>query len=158
MALKYRSTEVFLRADPVYKSKLISKFINNLMKDGKKSVAERIFYECMEIISRKITDKEPLEAFEQALENIKPVVEVRSKRVGGMTYQVPTEVPPKRQTSLAIRWILRAAKGKKGRPMHLRLSDELFDAYNKQGTAWTQRENTHKMAEANKAFAHFSVR
>ena len=156
MALAYRSTEVFLQPDVKYKSKLVSKFINNLMRKGKKSVAEGVFYSAMEVIEKKITDVTPLEMFETAVNNVKPLVEVRSKRVGGATYQVPVEVPKKRQQSLAIRWILGAAKGKKGRPMFQRLADELVDAYKKQGIAITQRENTHKMAEANKAFAHFA--
>ena len=126
------------------------------MRKGKKSVAEGVFYGAMEVIEKKITDVTPLEMFETAVNNVKPLVEVRSKRVGGATYQVPVEVPKKRQQSLAIRWILGAAKGKKGRPMFQRLADELVDAYKKQGIAITQRENTHKMAEANKAFAHFA--
>lgn len=156
MALAYRSTEVFLQPDTKYKSKLVSKFINSLMRKGKKSIAEKVFYEAMGIIEKKITDVEPLEIFETAVNNVKPLVEVRSKRVGGATYQVPVEVPKKRQVSLAFRWIIDAAKGKKGRPMYQRLADELLDAYKKQGAAITQRENTHKMAEANKAFAHFA--
>ncbi|HHT9111681.1 MAG: 30S ribosomal protein S7 [Planctomycetes bacterium] len=156
MALAYRSTEVFLQPDIKYKSKLVSKFINSLMRKGKKSVAEGVFYGAMEVIEKKITDVTPLEMFETAVNNVKPLVEVRSKRVGGATYQVPVEVPKQRQQSLAIRWIIGAAQGKKGRPMFQRLADELVDAYKKQGIAITQRENTHKMAEANKAFAHFA--
>ena len=156
MALAYRSTEVFLQPDIKYKSKLVSKFINSLMRKGKKSIAAEVFYEAMGIIEKKITDVAPLEIFETAVNNVKPLVEVRSKSVGGATYQVPIEVPKKRQVSLAFRWIVNAAKGKKGRPMFQRLADELVDAYKKQGAAITQRENTHKMAEANKAFAHFA--
>lgn len=156
MALAYRSTEVFLQPDIKYKSKLVSKFINSLMRKGKKSVAEGVFYRAMEVIEKKITDVTPLEMFETAVNNVKPLVEVRSKRVGGATYQVPVEVPKQRQQSLAIRWLIGAAQGKKGRPMFQRLADELVDAYKKQGIAITQRENTHKMAEANKAFAHFA--
>lgn len=156
MALAYKSTEVFLQPDIKYKSKLVSKFINSLMRKGKKSVAEGVFYKAMEVIEKKITDVTPLEMFETAVNNVKPLVEVRSKRVGGATYQVPVEVPKQRQLSLAFRWIIDAAKGKKGRPMFMRLADELTDAYKKQGVAITQRENTHKMAEANKAFAHFA--
>jgi len=156
MALAYKSTEVFLQPDVKYKSKLVSKFINSLMRKGKKSVAEGVFYGAMEVIGKKITDVTPLEMFETAVNNVKPLVEVRSKRVGGATYQVPVEVPKQRQLSLAFRWIIDAAKGKKGRPMFQRLADELVDAYKKQGIAITQRENTHKMAEANKAFAHFA--
>lgn len=156
MALAYRSTEVFLQPDAKYKSKLVSKFINNLMRKGKKTVAEKVFYSAMVAVENKIADTAPLEVFETAINNVKPLVEVRSKRVGGATYQVPVEVPRQRQTSLAFRWIIDAAKGKKGRPMFQRLADEFIDAYKKQGIAITQRENTHKMAEANKAFAHFA--
>ncbi len=156
MALAYRSTEIFLQPDVKYKSKLVSKFVNSLMKKGKKSVAEKIFYEAMDAVEKKISDVEPLEMFETALNNVKPLVEVKSKRVGGATYQVPVEVPRQRQIALAVRWIIGAAKAKKGRPMFQRLADELSDAYKKQGAAITQRENTHKMAEANKAFAHFA--
>ena len=156
MALAYRSTEVYLQPDVKYKSKMVSKFINSLMRKGKKSVAEKVFYGAMGVIEKKITDVEPLEIFETAVNNVKPLVEVRSKRVGGATYQVTVEVPKQRQQSLALRWIIDAAKGKKGRPMFQRLADELLDAYKKQGLAITQRENTYKMAEANKAFAHFA--
>lgn len=156
MALAYRSTEIFLQPDVKFHSKLVSKFVNSLMKKGKKSVAEKIFYEAMNAVEKKISDVEPLELFETALNNVKPLVEVKSKRVGGATYQVPVEVPRQRQIALAVRWIIGAAKAKKGRPMFQRLADELADAYKKQGAAITQRENTHKMAEANKAFAHFA--
>lgn len=156
MALKYRSTEVFLKPDVRYKSKLVTKFINNLMGEGKKSTAEKVFYRAMDIVEEKAKNVEPLQFFETAIENVKPVVEVRSKRVGGATYQVPMEVRPNRRISLAFRWILEAARAKKGKPMHQRLADELTDAYNKTGAAVTQRDNVHKMAEANKAFAHFA--
>ncbi len=145
-----------LKPDPRYKDKLVSKFINCIMHKGKKSVAQGIFYGTMDIIEQKIKDKEPLEVFKTAVENIKPLIEVRSKRVGGATYQVPIEVSRKRQLSLAIRWILDAARAKKGRPMAERLADELIAAHNKEGTAYTMRENVHRMAEANKAFAHFA--
>ncbi|GAB62800.1 MAG: 30S ribosomal protein S7 [Candidatus Jettenia sp.] len=156
MALAYRSTAIFLQPDIKYKSKLVSKIINCLMRKGKKSVAEKVFYDAMEAIGKKMPDIESLEVFEIAVNNVKPLVEIKSKRVGGATYQVPVEVPKQRQQSLAFRWIIDAAKGKKGRPMYQRLADELIDAYKKQGAAITQRENTHKMAEANKAFAHFA--
>lgn len=126
------------------------------MRKGKKSTAERVFYKAMDVMEKKVADVAPLEVFENAVNNVKPLVEVRSKRVGGATYQVPVEVPRQRQQSLAFRWIIKAAKSKKGRPMYQRLADELLDAYKKQGAAITQRENTHKMAEANKAFAHFA--
>ena len=158
MPLKYRSTDRFAKPDPVYQSKLVAKFIGCLLKDGKRSLAEQVFYEAMQIIKERIEDKSPLEVFEQAIENIRPVIEVRSRRIGGMTYQVPTEVGMTRRTSLSIRWILEAARGKKGRPMHLKLADELLDGYHRQGTAYEKRENIHKMAEANRDFAHFARR
>jgi small subunit ribosomal protein S7 len=156
MALKYRSTAVYLKPDVRYKSKIAQKFINCMMYEGKKSTAERIFYQALEILEQKIQGADPVKAFETALDNVRPTVEVRSKRVGGATYQVPVEVPRNRATALAIRWILIAARGRKGRPMNIRLAAELIDAFNKTGTAFTQRENVHKMAEANKAFAHFA--
>ncbi len=156
MALEYKSTEVFLRPDVRYRSILVSKFINNLMRKGKKSVAEKVFYQAMDLLRSRFADKEPLEIVETAIKNVKPMVEVKSKRVGGATYQVPVEVSRKRQLSLAMRWILSAVKNKKGKPTYQKLADELSDAYKRQGVAITQRENTHKMAEANKAFAHFA--
>ena len=156
MALKYRSTAVFLKPDVRYKSTLVSKFINCLMKGGQKSTAERCFYSAMDILEGKISDVEPVKIFETCINNVRPRVEVRSKRVGGATYQVPVEVPRHRATALAFRWIIAAARGRKGKPMHVRLAAELLDAYNKTGASYTQRENVHKMAEANKAFAHFA--
>jgi small subunit ribosomal protein S7 len=158
MALKYRSTDRFLRPDPVCDSKLVAKFIGCLLRRGKRSVAEAVLYKAMDIIKERIEDKTPLEVFEQAVDNIRPVIEVRSRRIGGMTYQVPSEVNAKRRTSLAMRWILEAARSKKGRPMHLKLANELLDAYHKQGAAHERRENIHKMAEANRDFAHFARR
>ncbi|HHT9119274.1 MAG TPA: 30S ribosomal protein S7 [Candidatus Hypogeohydataceae bacterium YC41] len=156
MALEYRSTEVFLKPDVVHGSKLVSKFINNLMRKGKKSLAEKILYSALNVVKKRLPDKEPLEVLETAVNNVRPLVEVRSRRIGGATYQVPVEVPRKRQLSLALRWVIQAAKAKKGRPMYQKLADELMDAYKRQGAAYTKRENTHKMAEANKAFAHFT--
>jgi small subunit ribosomal protein S7 len=126
------------------------------MERGKKTVAEDIFYAAMDVIEKKVPETPPLEVFETAINNVKPLIEVRSRRVGGATYQVPVEVGKKRQQSLAFRWILEAARAKKGRPMSGRLADELVDAFKKQGAAITVRENVHKMAEANKAFAHFA--
>ncbi len=145
-----------VRPDARFGSELISKFINRLMKDGKKSTAEKVFYRAMDNLAKKYPNVDPLQIFENAVGNVKPMVEVKSKRVGGATYQVPFEVNRKRQQSLAIRWVIDAARKRKGRPMAERLSLELVDAYNKQGGAFTTRENTHKMAEANKAFAHFA--
>ena len=145
-----------LKPDPRYHSDLASKFINCLMWEGKKATAQRIFYGAMEQIKKRMPDVEPIDVFTQAVEHVKPTVEVRSKRVGGATYQVPMQVNRNRQQSLAIRWIIGAARGKSGRPMFLRLADELMAAYRREGEAMTKRENTIKMAESNKAFAHFA--
>ncbi len=156
MPRSYKSTEVYQQPDPRFSSMLASKFINGLMLDGKKTTAQKIFYDALEMIEKRVKDVEPLEVFVTAITNVKPMIEVRSKRVGGATYQVPMEVKKNRQQSLAIRWMLEASRGKKGKPMARRLAEELLDAYQKQGTAYTKRENVHKMAEANKAFAHFA--
>ncbi|MFP6611274.1 MAG: 30S ribosomal protein S7 [Pirellulales bacterium] len=145
-----------LTGDPKFGSVLASKFINVLMWDGKKSTAQRVFYDALEMIGKKISDTEPIDVFTQAVENVRPELEVRSKRVGGSTYQVPMQVNRKRQQSLAIRWILIAVRDKKGRPMHQKLADEFVAAYNREGAAMTRRENVHRMADANKAFAHFA--
>ena len=145
-----------LKGDPHHGSLLASKFINCMMLDGRKSIAQRVFYDALEEIGKRVKDREPIEVFEQALENVKPHVEVRSKRVGGAAYQVPMQVNRVRQQSLAIRWLLMAVREKKGRPTHLKLADELVAAYNREGTAMSRRENVHRMADANKAFAHFA--
>jgi len=145
-----------LKGDPVYNSILASKFINCLMHDGKKTVAQAVFYGALNKIGEKITDKSPIEVFTQAIENIKPDIEVRSKRVGGASYQVPMRVMPNRRLALAIRWLLLAVRDKKGQPTSQKLATELINAYNKEGAAITRRENVHRMAEANKAFAHFA--
>jgi small subunit ribosomal protein S7 len=142
--------------DPKYGSILASKFINCMMWDGKKSVAQHVFYGALDIIHEKLKDAEPLVVFTTAVENVKPNIEVRSKRVGGASYQVPMQVSKNRQQSLAIRWILMACREKKGRPMHEKLATELMAAYNREGAAVTRRENVHRMADANKAFAHFA--
>ncbi|MDD5459662.1 MAG: 30S ribosomal protein S7 [Phycisphaerae bacterium] len=156
MAKKFTASSEQLRPDPRYNSKLVSKFINCMMWDGKKIAAQNIFYDMMDIIEKKIKDASGLEVFEKAINNVKPMLEVRSKRVGGSSYQVPMQVNAKRQQSLAFRWILASSRGKKGKPMSERLAAELMDAYNGQGGAMTTRENVHRMAEANKAFAHFA--
>jgi small subunit ribosomal protein S7 len=156
MAKKFTASSQQLTPDPTYNNKLVSKFINCLMWDGKKSVAQRVFYDAMDVISKKMKDVQPIEVFETAINNVKPLIEVRSKRVGGASYQVPMQVSAKRQQSLAFRWILESARGKKGKPMCQCLATELMDAYNGQGGAMTTRENIHRMAEANKAFAHFA--
>jgi small subunit ribosomal protein S7 len=145
-----------LRPDPRFGSLLASKFVNCLMEDGKKSVAQNIFYKAMDIVSQKITDAEPIEIFNRAIENIKPSVEVRSKRVGGAAYQVPMQVSRNRQQSLAIRWLLSAVREKKGRVSHEKLAEEIIAAYKREGAAVTKRDNVHRMADANKAFAHFA--
>jgi small subunit ribosomal protein S7 len=145
-----------LKPDPRHGSKLASKFINCLMWGGKKPTAQRIFYGALDQIKKRMPDADPIDVFTHAVENVKPTVEVRSKRVGGATYQVPMQVNKNRQQSLALRWIIGAARGKSGRPMHLRLADEFMAAYRREGEAMTKRENTIKMAEANKAFSHFA--
>ena len=147
-----------LKGDPRHQSMLAGKFINCLMLDGKKTVAQKVFYDALAEIGRRdeADGQEPIEVFEAAIENIKPYIEVRSKRVGGASYQVPMQVNRARQQSLAIRWLLEAVRDKKGRPMHLKLADELMAGFKKEGSAYTKRENTHRMADANKAFAHFA--
>jgi len=156
MATKFTASSQQLKVDPVYNSKLVSKFVNCLMQDGKKSTAQKVFYDAMDIVSKKMKDKDPLEVFETAVNNVKPLLEVRSKRIGGASYQVPMQVSPRRQQSLAFRWIIQSARSKKGKPMCQHLAAELIDAYNEHGGAMTTRENIHRMAEANKAFAHFA--
>jgi small subunit ribosomal protein S7 len=153
---KITASRDILRPDPKYQSLVAGKFINCLMYDGKKSTAMNLFYDALDVIGQKITEVQPIEVFEQALENIKPHIEVRSKRVGGASYQVPMQVNRTRQQSLAIRWLLLAVREKKGRPTHQKLAEELMAAYRKEGAAITRRENTHRMADANKAFAHFA--
>ncbi len=144
-----------LRGDPRFNNRTASKFINCMMWEGKKGVAQRVFYDAMDAIADKIKDTPPIDVFLQALENIKPDVEVRSRRVGGANYQVPMQVNTKRRQSLAMRWLLAAARGKRGRPMSQRLADELLAAYKREGDAMNQREMVHRMADANKAFSHF---
>ncbi|TET32008.1 MAG: 30S ribosomal protein S7 [Planctomycetota bacterium] len=156
MPRKYKSNDRFLKPDPKHGSLLISKFVNCLMWDGKKSTATRVVYDALGIIEKKMPDRDPLVVFLDAIANVKPRIEVRSKRVGGATYQVPMEVSPKRQQALAFRWIIQAVRAKKGRPTARKLSDEILSAYRREGVAFTTRENVHKMAEANKAFAHFA--
>src|SRR5262249_43187285 len=156
MARKRTASETTLKPDVRYQNKLASKFINCLMWQGKKSTATRIFYGALDQIKKRIPDTEPIKVFEDAVENVKPTVEVRSKRVGGATYQVPMQVNRTRQQSLAIRWIIQASRAKVGRPMYLRLAEELMAAYRREGEAMTKLENTIKMADSNKAFAHFA--
>lgn len=156
MAKNFTASRDQLKPDARYGSVLASKFINCLMHDGKKSIAQQAFYEALDIVAKRVPETPPIEVFKQAVDHVKPSIEVRSKRVGGATYQVPTPVNAKRQQTLAIRWILMAARGRSGRPIAQSLADELVAAFKREGTAMTTRENIHRMAEANKAFAHFA--
>jgi len=141
--------------DPVYNNVIVAKFINQIMRRGKKTIARKIVYRAFDIIKEK-TKKEPLEVFTKALENASPLLEVKPKRIGGATYQVPREVRGDRRITLAMRWIITAAKSKKGKPMREKLAEELINAANNQGFAIKKKEDTHRMAEANRAFAHFA--
>jgi small subunit ribosomal protein S7 len=157
MATKKRTASAdTLAPDIRYGSLLASKFINCIMKDGKKSTATRVFYDALDQVKKRMPDIDPIEVFTVAVNNVKPSLEVRSRRVGGANYQVPMQVKAKRQESLAMRWIIAAIRSKSGRPTYLRLAEELMAAFNKQGEAMAKREQTIKMAEANKAFSHFA--
>src|SRR5210317_1099781 len=141
--------------DPRYNSVLVSKFTHGIMERGKKSVAQKIFYGAMDIIGEQVTDVEPIAVFDKAMEMVRPKVEVKSRRFGGATYQVPVEVRPERRNALAIRWIISFAKARSGKSMSEKLAAELLDAYNERGGSVKKRDDTHRMAEANKAFAHY---
>jgi len=141
--------------DPKYNSKVLGKFMNMVMERGKKSIAEKIVYGAFDIIAKKVENKEALEVFTQALDNTRPLLEVKSRRIGGATYQVPIEVKLERGQFIAMKWIRDSARGQKGRSMGAKLADELISAYKKEGAVIKKREDTHKMAEANKAFAHY---
>ena len=154
MPRRRRASRRSIMPDPKYKSTLVTKFINGLMRKGKKSTAEGIFYKSMDIIEQKMKQA-PLKVFTQAIDNVKPVLEVKSRRVGGATYQVPINVRPDRRNALAFRWILQFARQRKGLPMEERLARELMDASRKEGASIKKKEDTHRMAEANKAFAHY---
>ncbi len=154
MGRRHRASPREIQADPRYNTEVVTKFVNDLMWDGKKTTALRIFYDAMDIIERK-TKEDGFALFERAFNNVKPVLEVRPRRVGGSTYQVPVEVRPKRRLSLAIKWIVRAARARSEYRMADRLANELLDASQNQGAAYKKKEETHKMAEANRAFAHF---
>jgi small subunit ribosomal protein S7 len=156
MAKRFTASATQLKGDPRYGSKLATKFVNCLMYSGKKSVAMREFYAALDIVQKKLPEESPITVFTQAIDNIKPTIQVRSKRVGGATYQVPTPVNSKRQEALAIRWVLLAVRGRKGKPVAQSLADELVAAFKREGTAMSTRENVHRMAEANRAFAHFA--
>ncbi|MBL4805704.1 MAG: 30S ribosomal protein S7 [Rhodobacteraceae bacterium] len=154
MSRRHRAEKREILPDAKYGDKILTKFMNNLMLDGKKSVAERIVYGALEKVETKLK-REPIEAFHEALENIKPSLEVRSRRVGGATYQVPVEVRPERREALAIRWLINASRSRNENTMEERLAGELLDAVNMRGSAVKKREDTHKMADANKAFSHY---
>ncbi|MEO0076148.1 MAG: 30S ribosomal protein S7 [candidate division WOR-3 bacterium] len=154
MARKYKKVVRPLQPDPKYKSVLVTRFINNLFWDGKKTVGQKIFYKTIELIEKK-TKEDGFALFQRAINNVKPVLEVRPRRVGGATYQIPMEVPPDRQETLAIKWIIRAARARAEYRMVDRLANELIDAAKNQGGAIKKKEETHKMAEANRAFAHY---
>jgi small subunit ribosomal protein S7 len=153
---KFTASEAILKPDPRFNSKLVAKFINCIMWGGKKTTAQKIVYDAMETIAKKVPDAQPLEVFEKAINNVKPYVEVRSKRVGGANYQVPMQVNKRRQQSLAIRWILDAIRSEGGRATSARLADELIAAAKNEGKSIQTKEQTHRMADANKAFAHFA--
>lgn len=155
MGRRKKVIEQRVRLKLAYESVLITKFINQLMKGGKKSLSESLFSKALDLIKEKNTEKDPLEIFKRAVENIKPLVEVRSRRVGGATYQVPMEVRSDRRQSLAIRWLIAYAQGRKGRSMYEKLAEEIIDAFNGTGGAIRKKEDVHRMAEANKAFAHY---
>jgi len=140
--------------DAKYNSLLAGRFINSLMWEGKKSIAESIFYEALDLLAKKTSEDDPMKVFNKAIDNVRPRLEVKPRRVGGATYQIPVEVAPQRGASLAIRWIRDYARTKKGKSMQQKLADELLAAYNSEGAAIKKRDETHKMAEANKAFAH----
>ncbi len=145
-----------LKGDLTYDSVKVAQFINYVMKGGKKTTARKVVYGALEEVKNKLKSDDPVVLFETALRNVGPVMEVRSRRVGGATYQVPREVAPNRKLALAMRWLIGAARNKKGRPMHLKLADEIIAASNNEGEAVKKRENVHKMAESNRAFAHFA--
>ena len=154
MSRRRRAEKREILPDPKFKDLVLSKFMNNLMLDGKKSVSEKIVYGAFDEVENKMK-RPPLEVFHEALDNIKPSVEVRSRRVGGATYQVPVEVRPQRREALAIRWLIKASRDRNEKTMKDRLASELIDAVNTRGSAVKKREDTHKMAEANKAFSHY---
>jgi len=154
MGRKKKTIDRKINPDPKYNSVLVSKFVNRMMWEGKRSVSLRIVHEALGILQSK-TEKEPMEVFTKALDNVKPAVEVKSRRVGGATYQVPVDIREPRKEALCMRWIIKAARDRSGHGMGERLAAELLDAYNNTGTAFKKKEDTHKMAEANKAFAHY---
>ena len=155
MSRRRRAETREVQKDPLYKSQLLAKFINKVMIQGKKSTARRIVYNAIEKFAQKVKSEDPLAAFERALENAQPALEVKSRRIGGATYQVPVEIPQHRRTSMAMRWLILFSRAKPGRSMEDALASEFADCYNNQGATIKKKEDTHKMAEANKAFAHY---
>lgn len=155
MARRHNATRRVIIPDPKFQDRTVAKFINNLMKDGKKTLAQRIFYEALTKACQLVSGPSELEVFNKALENVRPTVEVKSRRVGGATYQVPVEIPTYRQDALAIRWIIGGARGRKGTEMAQALAYELSDAFKGEGGAVRKRDEVHRMAEANRAFAHY---
>ena len=155
MSRRHTAEKRDVAPDPLYKSVMLAKFINKMMMHGKKSVARKIVYNALDAFSKRVKAENALEAFEQALENAKPTVEVKSRRIGGATYQVPVEIPPHRQVSMAVRWIILHSRARPGKSMEDALALELADCFNNQGTTIKKKDDTHRMAEANKAFAHF---
>lgn len=155
MSRRHRAEQRVIEPDPIFNSLVVSKFIAIVMLHGKKSTASRIVYDAIEDFAKKVNAEDPLSAFEQALENAKPLLEVKSRRIGGATYQVPVEIPAKRRTSLSMRWIINHSRSRPGRSMQAALSQELADCFQNQGTTIKKKEDTHRMAEANKAFAHY---
>lgn len=155
MSRRHRAEKRQIDPDPIYQSLTVAKFVNKLMLSGKKSTARAIVYQSLEQFAEKVKSDNPLVAFEQALENAKPSLEVKSRRIGGATYQVPVEIPPDRRTAMAMQWIISFARAKPGRSMVEGLSTELVDCYNNQGATIKKKDETHRMAEANKAFAHY---
>ncbi len=156
MSRRHRAEKREIIPDPVYKSALLAKFINKLMYSGKKTLAQQIVYGALERFAKKIDHEDPLQAFEEALENAKPTLEVKSRRVGGATYQVPIEIPAARRDAMAMQWIIKHARAKPGRSMMEALSMELVDCFNHEGTTIKKKDDTHRMAEANKAFAQYN--
>lgn len=155
MSRRHRAEKRSIDPDPVYGSLVLAKFINKVMMHGKKSIARNIVYSALEKFAKKANSNNPLEAFEQALENAKPSLEVKSRRIGGATYQVPVEIPAERRTSLAMLWLIQYAREKAGRSTEEALAQELLDCYNNQGATIKKKDDTHRMAESNKAFAHY---
>lgn len=155
MAKREKGIKRVISPDPVYNNVIVAKFINQVMRRGKKTIARKIVYKAFDVMSKQ-SQKDPLEVFDSALKNAAPLLEVKSKRIGGATYQIPREVKGDRRLTLAMRWIIQTAKSKKGKPMSIKLAEELMDAAKNTGAAVKKKEDTHRMAEANRAFAHFT--